>query len=497
MHTDTPINILWFKRDLRLEDNDSLSKAFQSSNPLLLIYFYEPSIWEDLHYDIRHKQFIQETLFELKLRFDNIDCKLFCLEEEVLPFFQRLFEQFKVEAVYSTQETGLDITYKRDIAFAKACKIHNIPWYQAQNNGILRAMHNRKTWRNAWYSYMQSEIAEIPKRNFPSISKELRDFVLNNYTKFSLEVAQHNFQKGGRKEYQIWKESFFNKRLEFYSEYISKPEKSRYGCSRLSPYISWGVCSIRELYQEAQTLKKDSTFKRQINAFNSRLRWQSHFIQKFESEPRMEFEAINKGFLDLPQPINKEYIQAWKEGKTGYPLVDASLRCVVQTGYINFRMRSMIVSFLTHHLFQHFTTGSAWLARQFLDFEPGIHYGQFQMQSGLTGINTVRVYNPSKNAKDHDSDAIFIKKWVPELKNLPTALAIEPWNATDMESQLYNFKLGADYPFPIVDIKETRKVAVTKLYGQRKNEIARSERLRILERHTIRRASDKDDGVQI
>ena len=109
------------------------------------------------------------------------------------------------------------------------------------------------------------------------------------------------------------------------------------------------------------------------------------------------------------------------------------------------------------------------------------------MQAGFTGTNTVRVYNPVKNAHDHDSGAVFIKKYVPELRNLPTNLAIEPWTMTPMEQQLYQFDYGADYPKCIVDIAETRKDALQKLYGQRKNDLAKTEKQRILETHTMRR----------
>ncbi len=297
----------------------------------------------------------------------------------------------------------------------------------------------------------------------------------------------HSMQKGGRTEGLKWMESFFKIRLAMYSEYISKPEMARYGCSRLSPYIAWGCLSIREIYQKCVVEKKASTSKKQLNAFMSRLRWQAHFIQKFEMESRIEFEAFNKGYLDFEQPLNSRYVEAWKTGQTGYPLVDASIRAVKETGYLNFRMRSMIVSFLVHHLFQHFSTGSEWLARQFLDFEPGIHYGQFQMQSGFTATNTIRIYNPTKNALDHDPDAVFIKKYIPELIHLPVEFAIRPWLLTSMEEKFFNFKLGENYPNRIVDTNETRKEALKKLFAKRKDDLTLSEKERILNVHTLKR----------
>jgi deoxyribodipyrimidine photo-lyase len=295
----------------------------------------------------------------------------------------------------------------------------------------------------------------------------------------------HRFQKGGRKAALKYLNSFLTNRIANYSSGISKPEASRSGCSRLSPYIAWGNLSIREVYQQLQEFKAHGKWQRQTRAFGSRLRWQSHFIQKFEAEPRMQFEAVNRAFLSLKQPVNTEYITAWEKGQTGYPLIDAAMRCVHQTGYINFRLRAMVVSFLTHHLFQHFSQGSHWLARQFLDFEPGIHYGQLQMQAGFTGTNTLRVYNPTKNAIEHDPEAIFIKKYVPELRNLPPALAIEPWRIQPLEMQFYNFQYTVDYPGRIVDIAKTRRIALDALYKQRKSAIAEKEKKRILQKHSI------------
>lgn len=482
-----PLTIFWFKRDLRLADNEALRVAIESPEPLLLMYIHEPSIWADSHYDSRHINFVKESLRDINRSLSAVDTGILCVQAEVLSFFTVLSQRFEIKTVYSTQETGIQITYQRDIAFAKFCKDEGIFWKEFQNNGVIRGLHDRSTWRNAWYAYMNAPLVKTDLNRANFLELTTLQNIEKQFEPFILETPEHVFQKGGRSEGLIWQDSFFNERLAKYSEYISKPELSRYGCSRISPYFAWGNLSIREVYQRAYALKKTSLHKRQLNAFLSRLRWQSHFIQKFEMEPRMEFEAVNRAFLSLEQPVNDIYVSAWKKGQTGYPLVDASMRCVAETGYINFRMRSMVTSFLTHHLFQHFTMGGPWLAQQFLDFEPGIHYGQMQMQAGFTGTNTVRVYNPVKNALEHDSQAVFIKNYVPELSDLPIPLAIEPWKVTAMESEMYGFNYGTDYPERIVDISVTRKIAVDRLYGQRKSDMAKSEIERILEKHTIRR----------
>lgn len=439
------------------------------------------------HYSLRHWRFVIESLADLNESLAKFNTSIQLYYNEVKPVFTQIFKNYTIVNVFSTEESGLYITYNRDILFAKFCKQNNITWNEYQNCGVVRGLKNRDTWRKAWYGYMNSV---IDKPNFSNA-----EFVTTqNVQEFNAELPEnfkynknHYMQIGGRTEGLKWMSSFFDERLKFYSKYISKPELARYGCSRLSPYFAWGNISIREVYQKCVTLKKTSEHKRQLNAFMSRLRWQAHFIQKFEMEPRIEFEAFNKGYLDIEQPYNETFVNAWKDGKTGYPLVDASIRAVKETGYLNFRMRSMSVSFLVHHLFQHFSTGSEWLARQFLDFEPGIHYGQFQMQAGFTATNTIRIYNPTKNAIDHDAEAIYIKKYVPELRDLPIEFAIEPWKLTVMEEKLYNFELGIDYPERIIDIKDTRKIALEKLYAKRKEPLTQSEKERILKVHTLKR----------
>ena len=163
------------------------------------------------------------------------------------------------------------------------------------------------------------------------------------------------------------------------------------------------------------------------------------------------------------------------------------MKCLNETGYLNFRMRAMLVSFFTHILWQPWQAATHHLSQMFLDFEPGIHFPQLQMQAGVTGVNELRIYNPIKNSIQHDEDARFIIKWLPQLANLPKRFIHEPYLMTLLDQQFNDFVLGKDYPNPIVDIKANRKKASDILWNMRKNHLVKQESLRIVRKHVLKR----------
>ncbi len=485
---DNDVNVVWLKRDLRLSDHEPLTQALESG--LTIIYYaFEPLLVQDEHYDERHWRFVWQSLQDLNNQLAPFNSQVYIYYGDAIDGLNNINQFFRIKNLYSHEEVGLLTTFQRDKTVKNWCLTNNISWYETPLAGVIRGRKNRIDWDKNWLEIMTSPLSQ------PALSATtlVDASTVNNLSTTELPISWLTINKkmlrGGERWAYTTLQSFFDARGKSYHFDISKPLASRKSCSRLSPYLAWGNISLRQFYQALLLQRAERGWKKPINALISRLHWHCHFIQKFESEHEMQWRPVNRAYRNLNYPdlyvgmTVDERLTKWKLAQTGYPLVDACMKCLIDTGYINFRMRAMLVSFLCHHLLVDWQLGVKYLAALFLDFEPGIHYPQFQMQSGVTGTNTIRVYNPVKQSQEKDPEGQFIRQWLPQLSELPNELIHTPWQLSSMEQQLYQFECGITYALPMIDIVETGKIARDILWGFRQRFDAKNEGRRIVAKH--------------
>jgi deoxyribodipyrimidine photo-lyase len=498
------LRIVWFKRDLRVVDHAPLARAAEGGHPVLPLWIAEPSLLRSPDASARHLGFTRECLAELDAALAALGSRLWTARGEACAVLVGVHRRFGDFELLSHEETGNAASHARDRAVAAWLRGRGLRWTQSPSNGVVRRLDDRDRWSAAWMARMQAEPWPAPvslrpppedgqgqaqghdqgpgqgpghapaPRHGIDIDVDIAPrpglaAVPDPAMFYPDEPDAPLRQRGGRAAAIDCLQRFLDAPLARYRAGMASPLTAPDDCSRLSPHLALGTVSVRELVRATWAVRRgetDPARRAGLKSFESRLHWHCHFIQKLESEPAIESRNPHRGFDGLRNegPLDaaeRARLAAWRDGRTGWPIVDACMRMLDATGWLNFRMRAMLVSVAAYPLWLHWVEPGRVLARRFVDYEPGIHWPQLHMQAGVTGINATRVYSPARQQADQDPEGRFVRAWIPELGT-------------------------ADYPPPIVDWATAAREARDRVWAVRRAPGAQRVAQQVWSRHGSR-----------
>ena len=494
------IDVVWFKRDLRCRDHAPLLSASLSGRPVLCLFMIETQRLKLKDTSPMHINWELDCAVALSKDVKKIGLDIHFHIGDAREILEGIHCKYGIHRILSHEETGNSWSYERDKMISKWCNSKDIVWDEYPNNGVIRRLKNRDLWKRERDSRMRIPINEPPLFSngiiFDGNILEMNDLGFKN-------CVRKDWPEAGEKAAMKRLNEFLDKDSKRYSQSISSPILSIKHGSRLSPYFTTGVLSMRRVVQKTnekinfikknkENIENHSIWIRSLNSFRRRLAWRCHFIQKLEMEPNLDLVAQNPLIeKNMDRKLDLHRLDKWANGNTGWPFFDACMRQLKSTGWINFRMRAMMMSCASYNLWLPWRETGEYLAKLFLDYEPGIHWSQVGMQSGTTGINTIRAYSMTKQGKDHDPNGEYIRKWVPELSMVPTDYIHEPWKMSEKIQESIICHIGKDYPEPILNEIESRKEGIKKSYSARKGDDVRDISRQVLKRHGSRSKTRK------
>jgi deoxyribodipyrimidine photo-lyase len=441
--------VVWHRADLRTVDNAALAAASEGDR-IAPVFVVDPAYYGDagLACDARLR-FLHECLADLREQYRAVGSDLALLSGDPR------------ERIPELVADGHEVYYNRDVTARRARERDRtirdrdgvtvfaddgIRWPEERERDGTVAADTRDGWDESCEAYFEREQHPRPDTLGPNpIESEVT--IEEVERRHGVEPAKTDVPAGGTVAGNEALSAFLD-RIGEYPSVVSPPAAAEARSSRLSPYLKFGALSHRQVYQRVQ----EAPSSRGRSMYTSRLYWNRHYHQKLADWPGWTEEAVNPVFRGLfRDEHDPELDAAWREGRTGFPMVDAAMRALTETGYINFRMRALVATFYCYVLKQWWKPGADFMYEHLVDADAAINYTQWQSQCNLTGVHPVRVYDPAKQVREYDPEGEFIREYVPELAQLPDEHLPRPEKTPVGVQADCGVDIGTDYPYPVVD----------------------------------------------
>lgn len=465
---ESPV-IFWFRRDLRLDDNIGLHQAVRSGKRVLPVFILDPKLQRGAWFSRNRRAFLLDALTALDSRLWQIGARLLVLEGDPLEALASVISETEASALYFNRDytpfaRARDLEVERSLGIA----IHAFddgllitPQELRKNDGAPFKVYT--AFRRRWISLEKPPISELgfrsqhflntPKLHALDLLRRARDRV---QPQAPLPAADEIF---GQKRLASYVSQAIGAYKSTRNDLAIDPvsQEPAAGPSFLSPFLRVGLLSPRQVYWAARdrcASSPDASFRQSIETFLGQIIWREFFMHIMFHFPRVRYGNFRREYDRVKWRRAPAELDAWQEGRTGYPIVDAAMRQLRAIGWMPNRARMFTASFLSKHLLIHWAAGEAHFMRHLLDGDPAANNGGWQWAAG-TGTDAqpyFRIFNPVRQSKKFDKAGDYIRYWLPELRHLPERLIHEPW-------QLQSKSL--DYPAPIVDHYEARERALS------------------------------------
>ncbi len=425
--------VFWFRRDLRIEDNSALFEAIATGMKILPIFIFDKNILDELPKDDHRVTFIMQLLEKVNAEFESHKRQLAVFYDEPENVFKKLATEHKITAVYANKDYE-PYARKRDKAILEMLSAKGIDFKTFKDQVIFEKNEVVKSDGAPYvvytpYSKRWKELLSKAQLKQHKITINRKDFEVHTYPFLTLKDI--GFRQSGIK---IFPYDVSGEIIDHYEDRRNFPAVA--GTSHLSPFLRFGAVSIRKIVKKAMESSN--------GIFLNELIWREFFMQILWHFPQTVTKAFRPKYDNIKWRYNEQEFEAWCEGKTGYPMVDAGMRQLNATGYMHNRVRLVVASFFCKHLLLDWRKGEAYFAEKLFDYEQSSNVGNWQWAAG-SGVDAApyfRIFNPTEQAKKFDKDLKYIKKWVPEFEELNYKPIVEHKEARERALKVY--KQGLD-----------------------------------------------------